>query len=193
MGTPSTSTKAPESRRLASVPQQDVTADNAADPLVEIESILAALNRRDQESVESASRLLEARQDFLDEFHTVCSTEVRPAMEVVLDRLRKYGGDGLIEEHPGGEARISTPRLTLWMSLQGEISGAPRLDRHPYLQLDTDVDNRMIRLTEGDNWQGRGANHSGSAGSWKPADVTRELVIAELLAIVRRSAQISPA
>ena len=74
-------------------------------------------------------------------------------MEAVLDRLRQYGGDGLIVEHPGGEARVSTPRLTLWMSLQGEISGAPRLDRHPYLQLDADVENRMIRLTEGDGWQ----------------------------------------
>ena len=114
-------------------------------------------------------------------------------MEAVLDRLRQYGGDGLIEEHPGGEARVSTPRLTLWMSLQGEISGAPRLDRHPYLQLDADVDNRMIRLTEGDNWQGGGAAHLGSTGTWKPADVTRALVIEELLAIVRRSAHISPA
>jgi hypothetical protein len=79
------------------------------------------------------------------------------------------------------------------MSLQGEISGAPRLDRHPYLQLDADVDNRTIRVTEGDNWQGRGASHSSSAGSWRPADVTRAVVTKELLAIVRRSAQIPPA
>jgi hypothetical protein len=193
MGTPNTSTKTAESPGLASVHQQDATAASAADPLVEIESILAALKRDDQLSAESASRLLEVRQDFLDEFQAICRTEARPAMQAVLDRLRQYGGDGLIEEHPGGEARVSTPRLTLWMSLQGQISGAPRLDRHPYLQLDADVDNRAIRLTEGDNWQGRGTSHGGTAGSWKPADVTRALVTEELLAIVRRSAHISPA
>ncbi len=193
METPSTSSNSPESRRLTAVHPKDATAAGAADPLVEIESILAALNREDQLSAESASRSLQARQDFFDEFHAVCRTEVRPAMEAVLERLRQYGGDGLIEEHPGGEARVSTPRLTLWMSLQGEISGAPRLDRHPYLQLDADVDNGMIRLTEGDNWQGHGTSHGGSAGNWKPADVTRALVIEELLGIVRRSAHIPPA
>jgi hypothetical protein len=193
MGTPNTSTKTAESPGLASVHQQDATAASAADPLVEIESILAALKRDDRLSAESASRLLEVRQDFLDEFQAICRTEARPAMQAVLDRLRQYGGDGLIEEHPGGEARVSTPRLTLWMSLQGQISGAPRLDRHPYLQLDADVDNRTIRLTEGDNWQGRGTSHGGTAGSWKPEDVTQALVTEELLAIVRRSAHISPA
>jgi hypothetical protein len=193
MGTPNTSTKTQESPGLGSVHPQDSTAARAADPLIEIETILAVLNRNDQLTAESASRQLEVRQDFLDEFEAVCRTEVRPAMQAVLDRLRQYGGDGLIEEHPGGEARVSTPRLTLWMSLQGEISGAPRLDRHPYLQLDADVDSRTIRLTEGDNWQGRGTNHGGSTASWKPADVTRALVTKELLAIVRRSAHIPPA
>jgi hypothetical protein len=191
VGTLSTSTKTPESRRPESVDQQHVPAPGLADPLIEIDSALAALNERDKQSTESASRLLEARQDFLDEFHAVCETLVRPAMESVLDRLRQDGGDGVIEEHPGGEARVSTPRLTLWMSLQGEISGVPRLDRHPYLQLDADIENRVIRLTEGDSWHSKGTGHSGSAGTWIPADVTRALVIEELLAIVLRSARIS--
>jgi hypothetical protein len=192
VGTPNTSTKTPETRRLVSVQQEGAAAGGVSDPLVEIDSILAGLNRESQLSEESASRSLQARQDFFDEFQTVCRTEVRPAMQAVLDRLRQDGGDGLIEQHPGGEARVSKPRLTLWMSLQGEISGAPRLDRHPYLQLEADVDNRTIRVTEGDNWQGRGRNHGGSAGSWEPADVTRALVTEELLAIVRRSAHSSP-
>lgn len=71
---------------------------------------------------------------------------------------------GLIEEHHGGEPRVSSPRLTLWMSLQGAIDGTPRQDRNPYLQLDADVAGKVIRLTEGDSWRGSGASHSGSAG-----------------------------
>jgi hypothetical protein len=179
-----------DSRRPESVDQQGMPAPSA-DPLGEIDLALAALNEKDKQSTENASLLLEARQDFLDEFHAVCRTAVRPAMESVLDRLRQDGGDGLIEEHPGGEPRVSTPRLTLWMSLQGELTGAPRLDRHPYLQLDADIENRLIRLTEGDSWNSQGTGHSGSAGTWSPTDVTRALVVEELLAIVLRSARIS--
>jgi hypothetical protein len=149
------------------------------------------LKERDVQSAESAAHVLENRQAFFDAFHEVCSTEVRPAMQAVLDRLAQEGGGGLIEEHPGGEARVSTPRLTLWMSLQGTIEGAPRLDRNPYLQVDADVTDRVIRLTEGDSWRGGGAGHSGPAGTWKPADVTRELVTRELLGIIGRAARLS--
>ena len=124
MGTPGTSTTTLESREDASLPLVE-SAANVSDPLSEIGSILAALNRSDQRSAESASRLLEARHEFVEQFQAVCKSDVRPAMEAVMQRLRQDGGDGLIEEHPGGEARVSTPRLTLWMSLQGEIVGAP--------------------------------------------------------------------
>jgi hypothetical protein len=134
--------------------------------------------------------VLEGRQAFFDEFHRVCESEVRPAMRAVLDRLRREGGDGLIEEHPGGEPRFATPRLTLWMSLQGPIEGAPRQDRNPYLQLEAAGSGRVIRVSEGDSWRGGGAGHSGAAGTWKPSDVTHATVLQELAHIVRRSARV---
>ena len=163
------------------------------DALADIGAVVAALRQKDAHSAESAAQLLEGRQAFFDEFREVCATQVRPIMQAVLDRLRQEGGDGLIEEHPGGEPRVSTPRLTLWMSLQGPIDGAPRQDRNPYLQLDADAAARVIRLTEGDSWRGGGAGHSGFAGTWNPGHVTRDLVVQELLEIVRRSARLSPA
>jgi hypothetical protein len=76
------------------------------------------------------------------------------------------------------------------MSLQGPMNGVPRQDRNPYLQLDADVVDRVIRLTEGDSWHGGGAGHSGSAGTWKTSDVTSALVTRELADIVHRSARI---
>lgn len=161
------------------------------DPLADIGSVVAALKQQDAQSAESATHVLEDRQAFFDQFHEICRTEVRPAMQAVLDRLQSEGGDGLIEEHPGGEPRVATPRLTLWMSLQGPIDGAPRQDRNPYLQLDADVAGRAIRVSEGDSWRGGGAGQSGSAGTWNPSDVTSDLVVTELAGIVRRSARIS--
>ena len=155
--------------------------------LAEIDSILAALSERDLKSAAGAADKLAAQEGFLTEFSTVCQTQVRPAMEAVLGRLQHDGGGGLIEEHPGGEARFPTPRLTLWMSLQGEIVGTPRPDRHPYLQLDGDVIRREVRVSEGDMWNG-GGSHSGRIGAWLLSDTSHDRVMQELLDIVRRSA-----
>lgn len=158
--------------------------------MAEIGALMAALKAKDERSAESAAHVLEGRQSFIDEFRAVCQAEVRPAMQAVVERLRLEGGDGLIEEHPGGEPRVSTPRLILWMSLQGPIDGAPRQDRNPHLQLDADVVGRVIRVSEGDSWRSGGAGHSGPAGTWKLPEVTRTMVVAELLEIVRRSARL---
>lgn len=191
MGAPNTSIETSDGRTPLDVNQGGQSPASVTDPLAGIGEIVAALKQRDLVSAESAAQVLEGREAFFDEFRATCERVVRPAMQAVLDRLRQEGGDGLIEEHPGGEARVSTPRLTLWMSLQGPMEGVPRQDRNPYLQLDADVVDRVIRLTEGDSWRGGGAGHSGSAGTWKPADVTGALVIGELSEIVRRSARIS--
>lgn len=191
MGAPNPSIETSASRASIDLAQPVQSPLAGVDPLAEIGGVLAALRERDVQSAESAAHVLEGRQAFFEQFRKVCKGEVRPAMEAVLERLRENGGDGLIEEHPGGEPRVSTPRLTMWMSLQGPIEGTPRQDRNPYLQLDADVSSRLIRLAEGDSWRG-GSGHSGSAGTWKPAEVTRSLVIEELLAIVRRSARVSP-
>jgi hypothetical protein len=132
---------------------------------------------------------LQAGQKFLDDFAAACETEVRPAMEAVLERLRELGGGGLVEEHPGGEARFPKPRIALWMSLKGELVGEPRLDRYPYLQLEADPEGRKVQVDEGDMWRGAGGHSSGRVGAWDVAGLTRRRVTEELLAIARRAAR----
>ena len=188
MGTPS-ATKV----RNPAAPSEPVGASESTtgdDRLSEIDTILAQLTDNDRLSAADAAGRISARQGFLADFATVCNAEVRPAMTSVLEQLEAAGGAGLIEEHPGGEPRFATPRLTLWMSLQGEIVGSPRLDSHPYLQLDADVTGCQIQVSEGDMWGGRGG-HSGSADVWQLSEVTQDRVIQELLSIVRRAAAVT--
>lgn len=156
--------------------------------LTEIDTILAEMTRRDTTSAAAAASKRDDQESFLASFAAVCREEVRPAMEAVLERLTRGGGGGLIEERPGGEARFTTPRLTFWMSLQGELLGIGRPDRHPYLQLDADVSKREVQVSEGDMWNGAGGGHSGRTGEWAVDEITKDRIIEELLVILRRSA-----
>jgi hypothetical protein len=160
----------------------------ATDPLAGFGPLLAAVAQRDRDSADFTADQLDAGQKFLDDFATVSEREMRPAMDAVLERLRQLGGGGLLEQHVGGEARFRSPRLTLWMSLKGEMVGEPRQDRYPYLQLEADVDRRKVQVDEGDMWRGAGGNSSGRVATWDIADVTRERVTEELLAVARRAA-----
>jgi hypothetical protein len=163
-------------------------ATTPTDPLGDFGPLLAAVAQRDRDSEDLTADRIEAGQKFLDDFATACATEVRPAMDAVLERLRQSGGGGLVEVRSGGEARFRDPRLTLWISLKGEISGEPRLDRYPYLQFEADVEKRKVQVDEGDMWRGAGGHSSGRAGTWDVAELTRDRVIRELLAIARRAA-----
>jgi hypothetical protein len=157
------------------------------DPLAGFALIVAAVAQRDRDSAELTADRLDVGQRFSDDFASACEAHVKPAMQAVLERLQQLGGGGLIEEHPGGEARFPMPRLTLWMSLKGDM-GEPRLDRYPYLQLEADVQDRKVQVDEGDMWRGAGGNCSGRVGAWEVTDLTIERVTEELLAIARRSA-----
>ncbi len=154
-----------------------------ADPLAELGPILAAVSQRDRESAELAIERAELAQKFLDEFAKACENEVRPAMCAVLRRLRQLGGDGLIEEHPGGEPRFQKPRIALWMSLKDQIAGEPRLDRYPYLLLEADAKSRTIEVDEGNMWRGSGGNFSGRVGAWELTKLTHERIAEELVAL----------
>lgn len=134
------------------------------DPLAEIDTILAELTQRDRQSAEYSAHQLDVEQGFLVEFRKACQHEVRPAMEAVLQRLKRNGGGGVIEAHEGGEPRAPTPRLVLWMSLEGELAGEPRADRHPYLQLDAEVSKQQVEVSEGTMWHGARGRHSGRIG-----------------------------
>jgi hypothetical protein len=187
MGAPSLNSTTSSPAGLASV-IEGAGPSSATDPLAGLDPILAAVAQRDRDAAEITADRLDAGQKFLDDFATACATEVRPAMDAVLERLRQLGGGGLIEEHPGGEARFRSPRLALWMSLKGEMVGEPRLDRFPYLLFEADVQGRKVQVDEGDMWRGAGGHTSGRVGVWQISDLTRQRVTEELLAIARRAA-----
>ncbi len=157
------------------------------DPLAELGPILATVAQRDRESAELATERAELAQKFLDEFAQACVNEVRPAMRAVLQRLQQLGGDALIEEHPGGEARFQKPRIALWMSLKDQIAGEPRLDRYPYLLLEADVESRTIQVDEGNMWRGAGGNFSGRVGAWELTELTHDRIAKELVAVCRQA------
>lgn len=172
---------------------KSVTSANSSDPpagedpLAEIDQLMQERLDEDQRAAVEAAQLTADRSEFSTEFETACEERVRPVMDRVIERLRRNGGDGLVEERPEDLSRQYTHRLTLWMSLSGEIVGAPRQDRHPYLQFDADVDNRVVVMSEGDMWLGHGGNSTGRVGTLKLPELTAELVTAEAIATLRRS------
>jgi len=183
-------------RDIQTVPRGDGPAGRAqiaggvttTDPLAELGPLLAAVAQRDRESAEVATARAELGRKFLDAFAKACRQEIRPAMIAVLKRLQQLGGDGIIEEHAGGEARFRKPRITLWMSLKDEIVGEPRLDRHPYLLFEADVESQKVEVDEGDMWRGAGGNFSGRVGVWDVTELTHDRVTNELLSIAHRAA-----
>jgi hypothetical protein len=175
----------------SNLPTPDAPSDPGAggDPLADLDAIMAALAARDRASDDRSTSRLDAVERFQSAFAEACQTEVRPAMEAVIERLRANGGGGLIHQHPGGEPRFRHPSCVAWLSLEGEILGDPRPDRHGYLQIEADVTAREILISEGDMREGGGGSRSGRAGTWQLSDLTQERVRAELVEIVRRSAQ----
>ncbi len=190
MVTPTDVADASESSQpLSSVEQTDTVIDKQ---MAELDSILSGISQKDRLSAERSARDEADQNDFLASFEVVCQQRIRPALEMVLRRIEAGGGGGSIEVHPGGEARYSTPRMTLWLSLEGPIQGAPRPDLLPYLQFDAEVADREVRLSEGDMWRGAGGGQSGPVGAWKLDEISQPRVIAEVLAIVRRAAGVTP-
>jgi hypothetical protein len=169
-------------------PMRTGTPATANDLLAGFGPIVAAVAQREQDSAHLSAQRLEAAQKFLDDFATACERQVKPAMKAVLEQLRHLGGGGLIEEHPGGEARFAKPRIGLWMSFDGEVE-VPRPDRYPYLSLEADVESQKVQVEEGDMWRGAGGNVSGRAGTWQIPELTGERIVEELLEIAQRAAR----
>jgi hypothetical protein len=159
----------------------------SGDPLAEIDQLIQNKRGEEQKAADRSAQLQTDRSDFAAEFTSVCEEQVRPAMEAILQRLRRNGGGGVIDERPENVGQHHTHRLTLWMSFSGEITGAPRQDRHPYLQLDADIDKRSVAVSEGDMWQGQGGNRSGKFADWQLVEITAPRVTQEILAIIRRA------
>ena len=157
------------------------------DPLAEIDVLLQKQLEDEQRSADDTARALAARAKFADDFTALCDLTARPPMEVILERLRQNGGGGLIDERPADVTRHHSHRLTLWMSLRGEINGTPRQDRHPYLELEANVDRGLVKISEGDVWNGHGGRTSGRVGERPLAEITDTFITSEVLAVIRRS------
>ncbi|MFZ0665743.1 MAG: hypothetical protein WAM97_08300 [Acidimicrobiales bacterium] len=157
------------------------------DPLIEIDQMMIKRREETKRSEQRRAQLVAERSEFWTECASVYEEQIRPAMEAIIDRLRCNGGGGAIVERVEDVSMHRDHRLTLWMSLAGEISGTLRADRLPYLQLDADVEKRSVVVSEGDMWEGHGGKRSGKIGEWKLADITSTLVTDEALAILRRS------
>lgn len=161
-------------------------APSVEDPLSGIDQLMQKRSEYEDQTAERGVEAEAERLEFSSELAAVFNGQVRPAMEAVLERLRRDGGGGVIEERPEDTSRHETHTLTLWMSLEGEISGDPRPDREPYLQLDADPGTRSVAISEGDMWQGHGGTSKARRGEWPIADITTALVLERSLAILRR-------
>ena len=108
---------------------------------------------------------------------------VGPAFREIAERLNVHGGGGLVQERPA-QGRHGQ-RLTLWMSPEGPVTVPPRIDRHPYIQLEVDVLWRTVAVWEGDMWHKRGASRC--TESMTLEEVTTENVTARAVGMLRRT------
>ena len=164
---------------------QDSAENETEDPISEIDEILEHwTDRQHQLAAREAQAQAESKR-FLDEFKELSEHVIKPAMDQIIQRLRKDGGGGLIWD--GGSTTMHRPRSVLWMSLEGDIIGAPRQDLNPYLQLDADVAHRRIDVWEGDMWQKQGTSRS--TAPWQLNEVSTKSVTERVVAILERAAR----
>jgi hypothetical protein len=138
---------------------------------------------RHEKSTKEA-RVEAEREQFLEDFRKLDESIIQPAMEATLKELRKDGGGGRIDVRQ--EDLMHRPRVTLWMSLEGEIGGVPHQDKNPYLQLDADVAHRQVAVWEGDMWMKEGVSRD--TAPFKMDEVTTESVTERILGILQRAA-----
>lgn len=152
------------------------------DSLRQIDQIVDHWSHLRQKSAEEKAHSEVEREHFLKAFQDTADSVIRPTMEMAIERLRNDGGDGLIEER-----HLDTfhkPRVTLWMSMQGEVA-SPRQDLNPFLQLDADVANRRIGVWEGDMVENQGTSRATSP--WALSEVTPESVMDRIVGVLRRA------
>lgn len=156
----------------------------SSDSLTEIDEIVHDWSERHHEEAERNSKVADERKQFLQDFERLSVSVIQPTMQAAVDRLERDGGGGLVEEHQGVGGH--GPRVTLWMALEGAISGDPREDRNPYLRLDADIPHRMVTVWEGDMWENKGG--SGASTPWELGEVSAEGISKRVVGILKRAA-----
>jgi nucleotidyltransferase/DNA polymerase involved in DNA repair len=152
------------------------------DSLQQIDQIVDHWSHLRQESAEEQAHSEVEREHFLKDFQDITNSVIRPTMEMAIERLRTDGGDGLIEERHLDA--LHKPRVTLWMSMQGEVAN-PRQDLNPFLQLDADMVNRRINVWEGDMVENQGTSRATSP--WSLPEVTPESIMDRIVDVLRRA------
>jgi hypothetical protein len=167
-----------------SSPLPSGVAESPPSSVFAIDEIVDRWSRLRQEGVDRESEAKAERGHFLEDFGAITDSVIRPAMQAAADRLNKDGGGGLIEEHK--DDPVHRLRIILWMSLEGAITGTPRQDLNPFLQLDADPGLRKIEIWEGDMWEKEGSSRSTSP--WELSEISTEGVTERILEILRRAA-----
>lgn len=167
----------------ANSPADGVKPGTEEDPLIEIDKIVDRWSHLRQETVDERARAEIETEHFLGKFQAITKSVIRPTMETAIERLRKDGGDGLIEE--GSLNVLHKPRVVLWMSMEGEIVGRPRQDLNPFLRFDADTVHGRIDVWEGDMVARQGTSRPMSPLSM--SDVTSESVMERIVEVLRRA------
>jgi hypothetical protein len=197
MSEPQNADKNREAVNLAEAQEESLRSQRAAaadqtssppakpDPYLEIDEALTVWSSRERAFVEREAAAKVEREKFLRDFEELSKSVIKPTMESVIERLRRDGGDGAIEERRWDA--FHTPRVILWMSLEGEISDKPGQDRNPFLQLDADVAHRQVNVWEGDMWERQGLSRVTSP--WKLNEISPASVTERIAGILQRAAQ----
>jgi hypothetical protein len=163
---------------------QGATLSGKAVGLEEIDQVLKSWSDQRHAFATRQAESEATRRLFVRQAAEIADHVIRPAMEAALARLARDGGGGRIEERPGDDTH--SLRLVLWMSLDGDITGAPRQDLNPYLQLDIDVTTRRIDVREGDMWEKQGCSRA--TAPWQLSEITAESVTNRVVDILQRAA-----
>jgi hypothetical protein len=166
---------------------------SSEDPLDQIGQIVSDHASILREITERATQLEVHQRAFVEEFTKKCEADIIPAMEAILTRLRAGGGGGAVEYEPRGGISSRYPRITIWLSLEGEVRGNPSQDRVPYLQLDANPRPMKVEISEGDIWQSGptwkdpGKHRAGFVGVWDLEELTQTAIIEEVRGILERA------
>lgn len=110
-------------RQVEASPPAAKDTSNPEDRLATVDALLATY--RDQQSAAaSLRRELDAeRETFVDEAHHALEYIAKPALWAIAQRLLTDGGGGMVVEQ-AAESKHGQ-RLTLWMSLEGQVASPP--------------------------------------------------------------------